>query len=286
MKTFSTALQSHLDGNLTTLATCIRIERTDGEVFGFSTFDQVLTIDGTDYLPAAGFTPTDIAGADNMDVDNLSVDGVLADGILSSETITEEDLRAGRWDFAAFRVFQVNWADLSQGQKKDRAGHLGEVTSNRLTFVAELLGLMQAYSTSIGEITSPGCRANLGDSRCGVNLAAYTVTGHVDSMLSDYMTINDASRVEADAYFDGGVLTITTGDMAGMRFEIKASILGVLLLHVPLPYDATGEDYTAHAGCIKSRSVCKTRFNNVVNFRGEPFLRGNDALVAVGRHST
>lgn len=286
MKTFSTALQSHLDGNLTTLATCIRVERTDGEVFGFTTFDRTLTISGTDYLPAAGFTPTDIAGADNLDVDNLSVEGMLADGILSSETITEEDLRAGRWDFAAFRVFQVNWADLSQGQKKDRAGHLGEVTSARQTFVAELLGLMQAYSTSIGEITSPGCRANLGDARCGVDLGPFTVTGTIDAADPDFMGFSDPARVEADAYFDGGVMTITSGDMTGMRFEVKAFSGTYWKLHVPVPYDATGETYSMHAGCIKSRTVCRDRFDNVVNFRGEPFLRGNDALVAVGRHSS
>lgn len=287
MKTFSVALQGHLDGNLTKLASCIRIERVDGEIFGFTTHDRTLTVGGVDYLPAAGFSPTDIAGADNMDVDNLSVDAMLTDGILSAVTITEEDLRAGRWDFAAFRVFQVNWADLTMGDKKDRAGNLGEVTVNRQTFVAEMLGLMQAYSTSIGELTSPGCRANLGDSRCGIDLTPWTVTGTIDTADSDYMTMHDSARVEADTYFDGGVMTITSGNMIGMRFEVKASLAtGIWVLHVPTPYDATGEDYSMHAGCVKSRTVCRNRFNNIVNFRGEPFLRGSDALAAVGRHSS
>lgn len=280
MKTIPIALHAEMASATQRLATCIRIERTDGEVYGFTTHDRPLTIAGVTYEPAASFTPTAVASAHNLDVDNVSVDG-----ILSSDTITEDDLRAGRWDWAAFRIFMVNWTAPADGQFKVRAGHLGEVTVNRNTFTAELLGLAEAYSISIGEITTPGCRASLGDTRCGVDLTPYTHGGTIDTADDDFFTLHDAARTEPDGYFDEGVIEFTSGDLAGMRFEVKAYVVGVWITKTPLPYDASGATYTMTRGCNRHFGTCRDTFANVANFRGEPWLRGNDALAQIGRRT-
>jgi hypothetical protein len=54
---------------------------------------------------------------------------------------------------------------------------------------------------------------------------------------------------------------------------------------LPVPYDVTGDSYTMTEGCIRSLTMCRDRFNNVVNFNGEPWLRGPDAAAQVGRKS-
>lgn len=281
-KAISFNLKAEMAGALSKLATCMRVERTDGNVYGFTTYDKKLTIDGLDYEPAATFNPTDVASANNMDVDNLSVEG-----FLSSEAITEDELRAGRWDYALFRIFQVNWNDLTMGDKKMRAGHFGEVQVHRQSFVVELLGLMDAYTTSIIEITSPGCRASLGDARCKVNLAgspSFTVTGTIDTADTDFFTLHAADRTEADGYFDEGRITLhyATGDLS---YEVKAYIVGTWITKTPFAYDATGVTYTMTKGCNRTLDTCRDVFNNVVNFRGEPWLRGPDALIQIGRRS-
>ncbi|MEL7284253.1 MAG: phage BR0599 family protein, partial [Pseudomonadota bacterium] len=38
-------------------------------------------------------------------------------------------------------------------------------------------------------------------------------------------------------------------------------------------------------GCDHTLGTCASRFNNAVNFRGEPFLPGNDLLARYGRPS-
>ena len=294
MKTISPEFKLHLAGARTTLVTCILLVRTDGQVYGFSTHDRLIRYNGVDYEAAAGFNPTDIAVANQMDVDNLTVEGVL-----SSNSLNEDDLRAGRWDFAEFRLFQLNWADLTMGEKKDRKGTLGQVIVDRSLFAAEMLGMMQAYTTSIGEITSPGCRANLGDSRCQVNLqyggspsvgspptTAFTVNGVIDTAAADFFNMADSARVEPDGYFDNGVITFLDGQLEGLAFEVKTYTIGAWSVFVPLPYDATGRAYTMHAGCDKRLETCRDRFNNVDNFRGEPWLRGTDALMQIGRHNS
>jgi uncharacterized phage protein (TIGR02218 family) len=180
-------------------------------------------------------------------------------------------------------LFQVNWNDLAMGDKKDRAGHLGEVTVHRQTFVAELLGLLEAYAISIVELTTPGCRASLGDARCKVNMAPFTVTGVMDSSGTDFFTLGDGARTEADGYFDEGVITLhyASGDLS---YEVKAYVVGVLITKTPFAFDAAGVSYTMTRGCNRHFATCRDTFANAVNFRGEPWLRGNDALVQIGRH--
>ncbi len=286
VKNFSSFMTQHLNLALTKLCSCILLTRTDGNRYGFTTHDKMLVIDNVRYEPAASFRRTDLANNLNLDLDNVS-----AEGLLSSSTITADDLRAGRWDYATYRIFQVNWSDLTMGDKKDMTGHLGQVTVNRQTFIAELLGLVEAYTISIGEITQPGCRANLGDQRCKVDLVggspSLTVTGTITTDYGDFFTIADSSRTEADTYFSEGVITFTSGDANGLAYELKIYTQsgGVMVTKTPIAYNVAGATYSMHAGCDKQRTTCRDRFSNVINFRGEPWLRGNDAMVQVGRHS-
>jgi hypothetical protein len=53
-KNISFNLKAEMSGALSTLATCMRVERSDGRVYGFTTYDKTLSIGGVDYEPAAG----------------------------------------------------------------------------------------------------------------------------------------------------------------------------------------------------------------------------------------
>lgn len=287
-KAISNNLKAELIGPLTRLATCMRIERTDGAVFGFTTHDKALTIDGLVYHPTASFNPTDIESQNNLDTDNLSVEGMLSDDVLNAD-----ELRAGYWDNARYRIFQVCWADLTMGQKKDRTGWLGDVSVHIQTFVTDLLGLMDAYTINFIETTTPGCRASLGDSRCKFSLSgspsglgspptALSVSGTLGVCDTDYQTLHDAARVEPDAYFDEGKITIEFPN-GPRQYEVKAYIVGIIVTKTPVGYDATGCNYTMTIGCDRTFGTCAGRFNNAINFQGEPHLRGNDLLVQVGR---
>jgi len=49
---------------------------------------------------------------------------------------------------------------------------------------------------------------------------------------------------------------------------------------------APGDTYSMHAGCAKGFLIdCKGRFNNVRNFRGEPYLPGLDTLIQIGKQT-
>jgi hypothetical protein len=368
VKTLSVALKAHLASKNTSVATCWLVTLSNGTVKAFTDHDQALVFQGNTYL-SAGYTATDVQSSSALNVDNMEVDG-----ILESPSITEDDLAAGLWDYAQFQIFQVNWADLTQGKMFQRVGRLGEVTLNRGQFKAELRGLMQTYYRTIGELTSPSCRADLGDSRCGVSLAGFTVTGTIQGVNSDELTLYDSARTEpgpaggvaishitnanpghisvappylpttvtngtpinisgvggmtninvatiirnlnntssgfdlgvdtsstADyppytsggivtplgaeaSYFDGGLMTINDGANAGFSREVKVYVPGQITLQLPFPYPVeVGAAYTLVAGCDKSFATCKAKFNNALNFRGEPYIPGQDKLIQIGR---
>lgn len=236
---------------------------------------------GVTYLAATGFTPTAIASTGTLSVDNLDVEGML-----DASAITEADLLAGKYDFAEIEIFMVNYADLSQGTLKLRRGWLGEVKLEHHRFVAEVRGLTQKLSQTIGVLYSPSCRAQLGDAKCKVNLAAHTVTGSVTIATSNQV-FKDTARVEAAGLFTSGLITFTSGANNGLSMEVKEFASATITLALPMPYAITvGAAYSLIKGCDKTLATCKARFNNVANFRGEPHVPGFDrALETAGTRS-
>lgn len=275
MKTSSTPLNTHISGETTTLATCWKVTRKDGAVFGFTDFDKDLTIESLVYQARSGYTRSAIHTVANLAVDNLDIESAL-----DSETLNAADLRAGIWDGASVEIFIVNWGNLANGKIILKRGTVGEVELKDTVFRAELRGLTQALSQQIVELYTPDCRAELGDARCKVNLAALTVTGAVTE-ISDRRGFTDTSRAEADGYWIGGLVTWTSGANTGRKMEVKAFASGAFTLFLPMPSEiSVGDAYSLIPGCDKKFATCKAKYSNVKNFRGEPNVPGNDQVLA------
>jgi uncharacterized phage protein (TIGR02218 family) len=275
MLTLSGAYTSHLAGEVTELATCWRITRRDAVVLGFTDHPADLTIAGLLYQSALGYSATDVVTSGDLAVDNLNLQG-----FIDSPSITEVDLMAGVWDYAEVEIFEVITSDLTAGTRPLRRGRIGEVTLGRSVFEAELRGLAQAFTQQLCELTSPTCRAQLGDTRCGVALGPLTVTGTVTSVTNPRVW-TDSTRAEAAGYFTFGRVTWTSGANAGYSMEIKGHATGgVMTLQLPMPYTlAVGDGYSLEPGCDKLKATCIAKFSNVLNFRGEPDLPGQDAIL-------
>lgn len=279
MKTLSTPLAALIAGEVTTLATCWKLTRRDGVMLGFTDFNEDIIYASLTYKAATGFSPSAIDNSASLRVDNLDIEGML-----SSASLTEADIFAGLYDFAAIDIFHLNYQDISQGIIKLRRGWLGEVSLSKQHFITEVRGLSQAFSQNIGEYFSPSCRASLGDSRCKVNIAAHTVTGSVTSGFSQ-SGFTDSARTEANGIFTNGKITFTSGANAGISMEVKeysfkAGTGGTITLVLPMPYAiVAGNTYSLQKGCDKTLATCFSRFNNVVNFRGEPHVPGMDKLL-------
>ncbi len=274
MKSASTKLAAHIAGETTSLATCWKVRRKDGVVFGFTDFDQNLVIDDVTYEARTGYTRTAIQTISDLSVDNLDIESAF-----DSEAITAQDLRDGVWDNAEVLIFLVNWADLSAGKIVLKRGMIGQVELKDNLYRTELRGLTQLFSQNIGELYTADCRADLGDTRCKVDLTALTVSGTVTAVSGRY-GFTDSSRAEEENYWKGGLVTWTSGANAGRKMEIRSFASGAFTLFLPMPSEiAVGDAYTAQPGCDKSFETCRSRYGNGINFRGEPYVPGTDAVL-------
>ena len=273
-RAISDDLLAHFQQEVTTVNVCWLLTRTDSVVMGFTDCDEDIIFDGVTYYANTGITPSTNKSNCDMSVDNME-----ADSILNSDFITEADISAGLYDFAAIEVFLVNRADVSMGSLIIRTGTLGEITIDKGKYTVEMRGMVQQLTQSVGRIISPLCDANFGDSRCTLSLTAYTFTATVTSV-TDNGTFFATGLTQAINYFSNGRLTWTSGSNNGRSIEVKGFVQTQVILSLSMGYDIQiGDTFTIVAGCDKTSATCLNTFNNLINFRGFPDVPGMNAIL-------
>lgn len=284
MRTLAPGLQAHLDSGATTLCHCWKLTTAAGEVMGFTDHDRDLPIAGVTYEAQAGFTASAIESGLGLSVSNLE-----ASGALSSQRLGETRLQAGDFDNAAIEVWLVNWQDVNQ-RLLVRSGNLGEVTHGSLGFTCELRGLAHQLNQPQGRLFQFGCDAELGDSRCQVDLdsAGFHGSGAIVASVEARRFVVSGLVGFADRWFERGKIRWTSGANSSRLGEIKRhrrdGAQVTLELWQPAAYPVTaGDALVAYAGCDKQFSTCRSKFANDVNFRGFPHIPGEDFVLSYAR---
>lgn len=269
MKTCSSSLLAHLQGEVTQLCSLWLITRTDGTVMGFTDFQKDIVYGGNTYASKSGFTRTAIKTTSDLSVNNMEVES-----IFDSDYIAEVDLRAGKYDYAQVVVYTMCWAHPEWGVIIIQSGTLGEVTLQDQTFKTELRGLTQPYAQSVGELTTPTCRADYGDKRC--TLTPPTGTGTVTAITSQWEITSDNT-----SQWSSGSAKFTSGANTGWTVELMSATAGTINFFLPAPYTIQiGDALLFTGGCNKTLANCTTN-GNIANFRGEPWIPGNDAIYSI-----
>jgi uncharacterized phage protein (TIGR02218 family) len=278
MKTLPAGYAAHLAQSLTTLAVLVKVTRRDSVVLGFTSHDRDIVFGGVTYGAQSALAASEMQSSADLAVDNLRVDGAL--GLL----ISAADLEAGLYDGARIEVLRVNWQAPADGAETLRVGELGAVQRRDGAFSAEIRGLTARLAATLTRTYLPACDADLGDARCGVALAGFTLSGAVVTAVAGRAAFTAAGVAEAADWFTFGRVTFTTGANAGRSMEIKRHQAGgVFTLALPMPQDIVpGDTFTAVAGCDKLIGTCIAKFSNAVNFRGFPDLPGQDRLARPG----
>jgi uncharacterized phage protein (TIGR02218 family) len=279
MRTIPSALQAKLDSGLTTLCRCWIITRGDGVVQGFTDHDEDVTIG--DVVFAAG---TGLSGSEATQKLGLAADTSEISGALAAETLNEDDLAAGRYDAAGIDLWLVDWSEPALRVLLSR-GTLGEIKREGAAFVAELRGLSDRLAQETGRLFATTCSADLGDSRCKIDLTgpAYRGSGAVAAVTATSSFTASGLDAFDDGWFTAGKLTFTSGANAGASVDIKThrkdDAVSIALWQTAAEPIATGDAFIVTAGCDKSFSTCHDRFANVINFRGFPHIPGNDFVM-------
>lgn len=258
--------------DLVTMAWCWRLSRRDGVVIGLTSHDRDLLWDGLTYQAAPGMRPSALESHDHLDGSTMDLEGAIA-----SDAIMERDLDAGRWDGAQMQLYVTDWTEPAAAPILMMEGMLGGIERRGASFSAELQGVMRHLDGPVCPVTSPSCRANLGDKACGVNLAARTYMRHVIAMDGHVVTLDAAVPVGRMIYGD---FLWLDGANCGVSSPISQQNSGIVLQLAEEPplQQRLPARVRMVEGCDKQLATCRTTFSNAVNFRGEPHLPGNDLL--------
>ncbi len=277
----SPEFQAHIASGLTNFARCWALTRRDGTRQGFTDHDCDLTFDNLVFKADTGLTARAL-----MQSTGLSVDNSEAVGALSDASVTEADIRAGRYDGAVVEAWLVNWQDPSERLMQFR-GTMGEVTRTAGGFQAELMGLAETLNQPQGRVYQTPCSAVLGDARCGFDfgLPGYVSERAVETV-EDGVTFSFADFTGFDdRWFERGRVLVLSGAAAGLVGLVKNDRLGntgrVIDLWEGLRADiAPGDMLRIEAGCDKLSPTCRLKFDNFVNYRGFPDIPGEDWLMS------
>ena len=270
-------MRVYFDRELDTVATYWRVYRRDGAIFAFTSHDRDLSFDGVVHKAAPGMLPAAIRLTSDLSEDSAEVEGAL-----THRSINEADLAAGLFDSAAIEIGAVAWETLEHHALY--SGQLGRIEDDTRGFSAELRSAKRALEEDLVPRTSPTCRAQFCGPGCGLSAKLYTTLDTVAAV--DLESNSVQLEAAAGSNFIDGEVRFLAGPQTGLRFGIVSAAGAWLTLDRSMVTGtATGTRIELREGCDHTLETCGSRFGNATNFRGEPFLPGNDLLARYGQGS-
>jgi len=279
MLSLSASLQAKLDQRATTVCHCWRIARRDGTILGFTDHDRDLAFNATTFRAHTGLSASEAEATLG-----LAVTTTEAAGALSADSLSESDLLNGLYDGASVEIWLVDWNAVEDRTLLDVAS-IGEVRRGEHAFSAELRSTAHVFDQQQGRTFQRGCDADLGDARCKVDLAAFSIGGAVVASDGGVLRL-DLNSALPTGYLTGGTLRFLQGGNAGATFVVKShrqetgARVTIELWSPPGAPVVAGQTVLVTAGCDKSVTSCRDKFSNIANFRGFPHMPGNDRVIS------
>lgn len=273
MRAIDVNLKADFDDGI--ISRIVLITLKDGTKYGYTDHDFPLTVDSELYVPAPGLQTLKLTSTANAEVSTQELGSAWVD-------VPQEDLIGGKFDSATLETAWCSWKNPAYGKFVFYSGMLGEISWTEEGFKAEIASLMNNLAKNVGQVYTASCRHTLfGQSAgagevgfCGVDPAAYSVTGSVASVDTPKWKFTMSALGKPDGYFSNGTITFTSGTSNGLTYQVKAHTGNQVTLALPTAFViATGTTFVLKAGCDKTLDTCKAKFNNVINFGGFPHVQ-------------
>lgn len=280
MKSASAGLISLLNSNTQFLmADLYTITLQNGTVLRYTSADIDLTSGGNTYthITIVRGTTRIVLGieVDTLDI-NISPDStMLVAGVGFFAAVI-----AGAFDNATVlltRVFMPTWGDTSLGEIPMFSGRIADIQYQRDDISITAKSFTELFNIQMPRnLHERHCAHTVYDSGCGVVRTSYQVGSSANA--SSTTSVIYCGLTNAAGYFDLGKLVFTSGVNNGVTRSVKAYSPGTIVLSVPFSSaPATGDLFIIYPGCDRTQNTCSSKFNNVINFRGYPFIPNPEA---------
>jgi uncharacterized phage protein (TIGR02218 family) len=225
-----------------------------------------ILIDGLKYKCTVGL---------EVDQQQITIAARATDTITSGAPFMQA-LRDGSFDGAEIVRYRIFFSDRIGGTAigsvllfKGRLGVVDEIgrTSAKLTVNSDLVLLDIDMPRNVYQ---PTCLHTLYDSGCTLVKNAFGASGTVGAG----STASVICWSGANGNFQQGSITFTSGVNAGVTATV-GSVSGGASVSLLYPLEsppAAGDTFTVYYGCDHTPGTCQSRFSNLANFRGFPFV--------------
>lgn len=278
MKPYTQQLFDLLHGQDTFLmADLYTITLASGQVLRYSGGDMDISWDNNLFVrgPNIERGATRIVIGLEVDTNELTItagDGHVLDGLPFVQAVAGGSLDGAHVDID--RAFFTSWQAPVMGTVNIFSGRVSTIPSvTRTTAQVELRSHLELLDTQMPAVVyEAACTRTEYTPGCGANKAAVTVSGSVSSTSGNGGYLQ-SGLTQPQGWFDMGALTFTSGPNAGLTRTVKTYGSGLFRFALRLPYPPqAGDTFTAYPGCPKTQAACKDKFDNLIHFRGYPYV--------------
>ena len=280
MRSLPLAMTAKWRAGVTHFARGWRLIRQDGVVLAATEHDRDLVAAGTTFKAAFSLHEHPVEAELSLSPGHAALSGALA-----LAGMDEADIKLGLWDQARVEAYLIDWQEPELFLPL-WSGFVQRIVCHGSQFELSIETLEPAMSQTVGRVYSRTCDANLGDTRCRVDLSdpRFRATVTILSVASDRaLTVVPVEGLDLTA-FGGGLLRIMSGPAAGLlrpiqQVETQVGACAIKLAQPMLLLPAPGDQLSLNLGCDKQFATCHRRFDNGLNFRGMPTLPGDATMV-------
>jgi uncharacterized phage protein (TIGR02218 family) len=276
MKTASPALIDLLNGsNQFLMADLFTITLASGAVERYTTADSDITYGGNLFSSRGALLKRGtVRSVIGLEVDTLDM-SVFSDAshLLDGKPFVSAAM-SGSLDGANVlleRAFLSSWAAAPVGTVILFSGRVSDVSGSRTEVKIVVKSDIELLNIKLPRnLYQASCLNTVYDSSCAASKSAKTVAGIVTGGTTQSIT---SARSEAARWFEQGVLSFTSGANAGVFRTVKSYAGGAFGFALPLPnIPVSGDTFSVYPGCDKTQATCTSKFNNVIHFRGFPYV--------------
>jgi uncharacterized phage protein (TIGR02218 family) len=272
---FLNAARANPDATIA-FAECFTFTLATGTVLAYANVDQPVVYNGLTYAAdgplVQGLKYRCSVGLE-VDKQQIAIAARPTDLVAGAPFL--EALRDGAFDGASVQRDRVFMTALGQPPIggvtlfKGRVSTVDSVgrTSATITVASDLVVLDYDMPRNL---YAPTCLHTLYDSGCGLPRGTYAANGAAGAgSTAGVVAFGGALAIHAQ-----GSLVFSSGVNANLRATVKSVVAGAsLALMYPLPAaPAAGDAFTVYAGCDHTPATCASRFSNLANFRGFPYV--------------
>jgi len=270
------------EGNKLRIADLYTFKLTNGIVLRFTSADFDITVNGNTFSHKnAGIARSEISWMTGLSVDDLTIEFNPSSEDLLGEISLVEAFRNGSFDGAEVQLdvafYKDGWENTPLILEKLFVGNIdvdevgGSYVKTTVKSFTELLN-----SAFPSHVYQASCCYALYGAGCKVNRNKFSESAVVKENSSKKQIY--CSLKKTGGYYQNGVITFLTGKNINIKKSIKIQGNGYILLSTPLQYaPASGDKFTISAGCNKTISMCRSKFNNFANYSGTPFVPKADS---------